>query len=390
MPPEVSFLLPCLNEARSLPGVIANIRACIDSRRWDAEIVLADNGSTDGSADLAASLGCRVVRAERLGYGSAVLAAADSARGVYLVMGDADGSYDFRDAARLVDLLRGPDGADLAMGARFGPGARIEPGAMPAKNRYLGNPFLSWLGRRLFPCDVRDFHCGLRAFTRDAYLRMDLRTTGMEFASEMVIKAAARRLRIAQAPITLRPATRAHGGHLRPWRDGWRHVRFLLLLSPRWALFIPGLIPFAAGILLMALVGFGPFHVALPRFSVNLDIHTMIVGSLLTLVGYQALTVAVAARIFAVEQEIGPPSPTLARAFRLFTLERGLIFGTLVLLAGAWPIVRVSWRWAAAGYGPLDTAATLRPLIAGATLVALGAQTVLMSTFYSMLGVKRR
>ena len=380
--PEVSFVLPCLNEARTIVACIREIQACIAEHGLAAEIVVADNGSSDGSAELAAAAGARVVRAAERGYGAALSAGFDAARGKYLVMGDADLSYDFRDAAPLLAKLR--DGAELAMGSRFA--GRIEPGAMPFLHRYLGNPVLSFLGRRIFRVPVHDFHCGLRALTKDAYQAMGLRTTGMEFASEIVVKAAVRKLRIAEVPVTLRPDARGRPPHLNTWRDGWRHLRFLLTLSPRWTLMFPGSLLSLLG---LALLLWGWFGGSEPG-GVARAVNRMLVGSLLVTVGYGAITTAFAMRIFALVEELGPPAPRLERSFAFLTLERGIAAGAIATLVGGSLIAGQAWSWARTGWDASAGPEVLRPTIVGATLVAVGVHTVLVSFVYSMLGIRRR
>jgi len=380
--PEVSFVVPCLDEAETIEACVREIQGCIAEHGLSAEVVVADNGSRDGSPELAEKLGARVVRVAERGYGNALMAGFEAARGELLVMGDADLSYDFREAPRLLERLRA--GADVVMGSRFL--GRIEPGAMPWLHRYVGNPVLSWFGRRMFRVAISDFHCGLRALRKSAWRQMNLRTTGMEFASEFVVKAAVRGLRIDEVPVTLRPDGRSHPPHLRRWRDGWRHLRFLLTLSPRWTLGIPGLLLATTGALLMGLVLLGPAR--FERFT--LDVHTMLVGSLLVLVGHGALTTAFAMRIYALVEELGPPAPRLERSFAVFTLERGILLGAALAAAGLGLIAQQAWRWAAGGFGPLDVSVTLRPTILGATLAAVGVQTVLASFVYSMLGIQRR
>jgi hypothetical protein len=379
---EVSFVLPCLNEAETLADCIRAARGCIERNGLAAEILVADNGSTDGSQEIARREGARVVDVAQRGYGAALLGGFEAARGELLIMGDADLSYDFGEAMPMIEALRA--GADLVMGSRFR--GRIEPGAMPFLHRWLGNPLLSLLGRVLFHVEISDFHCGLRGFTRKACDAMNLRTSGMELASEIVVKAATAKMRIAEVPVTLRPDGRSRAPHLRTWRDGWRHLRFLLTLSPRYTLFVPGFALLLLGGGLLAAVAPGPRTVG----SVVLDVHTLLAGSLLVIVGYQAITTAFAARIFALEEEIGPPAPWLERSFGIFTLERGILGGLALSLAGSFVIGRLFVHWAARDFGPLETSQTLRPMVLGATLVALGIQTLLMSFLYSMMGIKRR
>ncbi len=380
--PEISFVLPCLNEARTIAACIHEIRACIAKHGLSAEIVVADNGSSDGSQALAAAAGARVVSAAERGYGAALMVGFEAARGKYLVMGDADLSYDFGEAPRLLEKLR--EGADLAMGSRFA--GAIEPGAMPPLHRYLGNPVLSFLGRRIFRVRVSDFHCGLRALTKDAYQAMRLRTTGMEFASEIVVKAGIRRMRVAEAPVTLRRDGRGRPSHLHTWRDGWRHLRFLLTLSPRWTLMFPGALLSVLGIALLLVGWFGGGQLGGLARAVN----HMLIGSLLVSVGYGAITTAFTMRIFALTEELGPPSPRLERSFAVLTLERGIAVGSLAALVGGALMVGQLWSWSRAGWLPLNGAAVLRPTIVGATLVAVGVQTVLASFVYSMFGIQRR
>jgi hypothetical protein len=380
---EVSFIMPCLNEAQTLEGCIRAARRCIEEHALAGEVVVADNGSTDGSQALAARAGARVVDVPDRGYGAALRAGIAAACGRFIVMADSDQSYDFGAAMPFVERLRAGD--ELVMGTRFGAG-RIMPGAMPLKHRYLGNPVLSWLGRTLFRTPIRDFHCGLRAFRKEAFERWDLKTTGMEFASEMVIKATVKGARIAEVPITLYKDGRNRPPHLRSWRDGWRHLRFMLCLSPRWTLLIPGTVLFAVGLVLGLAVAVRPLHIG----RVTLDVHTMIAAAMLAIVGYQCITVAVAMRIFSLEEELGPPDPGVQRLFRVFTLERGVVAGLALSFLGLLLLGGMVYVWVSGGFGPLDTARTLRPMIGGAALVALGVQTVLMSFVYSMMGIKRR
>jgi hypothetical protein len=374
--------MPCLDEARTVGQCVEQARGFLQRHGIAGEVVVADNGSRDGSREVAERAGARVVLVTERGYGAALAEGIAQSRGRFVIMGDSDASYDWSELGAFVERLR--EGFELVMGNRFRGG--IRQGAMPFLHRYLGNPVLSWLGRLLFRVPVSDFHCGLRAFRKQAYQAMRVRTSGMEFASELVVKAAVLGMRIEEAPVTLRPDQRGRPPHLRTWRDGWRHLRFLLTLSPRWTLFVPGALLAALGALLMALVFFGPAQVR----AVTLDVHTMVVGSLLVTVGHGAMTTAIALRIYALVEELGPPAPRLERMFSVLTLERGLAGGVLVALCGATLIGGQVWRWYEAGFGPLDVSVTLRPTILGATLVAVGAQTVLFSFVYSMLGIQRR
>lgn len=379
---EVSFVMPCLDESETLEGCIEAANRCISDHGLRAEIVVADNGSTDGSQDIARRCGARVISIAERGYGAALMGGFDAARGRFLVMGDADQSYDFEEAFGMVERLRA--GADLVMGSRFE--GRIEKGAMPWSHRWIGNPVLSLIGRILFRSKISDFHCGLRAIARQSYQQLGMRTTGMEFASELVVKATASKMRIEEVPITLHPDGRSRPPHLRSFRDGWRHLRFMLTLSPRYTLFLPGLFLMLVGGALLIRLNQGPLEVG----SATLGIHSMQLASLLVIVGYQAVTTGIAARIFAVSEEIGPSSPWMHDAFKIFTLERGLLVGLLVSCIGLGFIGSAAHHWMQTGFGPLEPSVTMRPVSLGATFVALGIQTLLMSFLYSMLGIRRR
>jgi hypothetical protein len=380
--PEVSVVMPCLNEARTLAACITKARDCLAAGGVTAEIIVADNGSTDGSQEIARSLGARVVDVPVRGYGAALLGGINAARGRYIIMGDADDSYDFANLMPFIRSLR--DGNDLVMGNRFAGG--IQPGAMPWLNRYVGNPVLSAVGKVLFRTKVGDFHCGLRGFSKAAAQRMDLRTTGMEFASEMVVKASLLGMRVAEVPTTLSPDGRDRPPHLRRWRDGWRHLRFMLVYSPRYLFFYPGLALLALGVLLGAWLLPGPRTVG----GVTLDVHTLLVAAAAVLVGFQAVAFAVLTQTFAQSEGLVPRSAPAARLLPMLTLERGLIAGAIVLLVGLAMVAVAVWQWGSVHFGDLDYRRTMRLVIPGVTLTALGVQAVLSSCFIGILTIRRR
>jgi glycosyltransferase involved in cell wall biosynthesis len=378
---EISIVMPCLNEAETLATCIQKAQRAIEKDGLSAEIIVADNGSTDGSQVIARELGARVVPVAKKGYGSALIGGIDAARGRFVIMGDADDSYDFTAIAPLISKLR--EGYDLVVGNRFLGG--IESGAMPWSHRWVGNPVLTLISRVFFHTPVGDAHCGLRGFRKDAYERMRLRATGMEFASEMVIKASLKGMRIAEVPVTLRPDGRSRPPHLRTWRDGWRHLRFMLLFSPRWLFLYPGLALFAVGVLLSAILVGGPLRVG----GVRLDIHTLLVAGFLALLGYQLVLFAVFTKIFAIRSGFHPPHPLLERVFRYVTLEVGLGIGTLMVVVGLIALVLAVASWSAAGFGNLDPSLTMREVIPAVVLLALGTQTVFASFFISILSIDR-
>ena len=378
---EISIVMPCLNEAETLATCIQKAQRAIANERLAAEIIVADNGSTDGSQTIAQEHGARVVSVARKGYGSALIAGIDAAQGRFVIMGDADDSYDFTAIAPLVEKLRA--GYDLVIGNRFQGG--IESGAMPWSHRWVGNPVLTMISRIFFHTPVGDAHCGLRGFHKEAYVRMRLRATGMEFASEMVIKASLKGMRIAEVPVTLRPDGRSRPPHLRTWRDGWRHLRFMLLFSPRWLFLYPGLVLFAAGVLLSAVLVGGPVYVA----GLRLDIHTLLVAGFLALVGYQLVLFAVFTKIFAVRSGFHPPHPMLEAVFRYVTLEVGVSVGVLMALTGLIALIVAVASWGAVGFGSLDPSLTMREVIPAVVLLALGTQTVFASFFISILSIDR-
>jgi glycosyltransferase involved in cell wall biosynthesis len=378
---EVSIVMPCLNEAETLAACIEKAHLAIERGALAAEIIVADNGSTDGSQVIAKELGARVVTVDRKGYGSALIGGINAARGRFVIMGDADDSYDFTAIAPMLEKLRA--GSDLVVGNRFAGG--IEPGAMPWSHRWVGNPVLSLISRLFFHTPVGDAHCGLRGFRKDAYERMKLRATGMEFASEMVIKASLKGMRIAEVPVKLRPDGRSRPPHLRTWRDGWRHLRFMLLFSPRWLFLYPGLALFVVGMVLSAILLGGPIHVG----RLRLDIHTLLVASFLALIGYQLVLFAIFTKIFAIQSGFHQPYPLLESVSRYITLEVGLAAGALMVLVGVIALILAVASWGAVGFGSLDPSLTMREVIPAVVLLALGTQTVFASFFISILSIDR-
>ena len=380
--PELSVVMPCLNEAETLALCIAQIHQMFRAYQIEGEVIVADNGSVDGSVEIATGLGVRVIQVREKGYGSALMGGIRAARGKFIVMGDADCSYDFGDVPRLLEKLR--QGNDLVMGNRFR--GSIKPGAMPPLHKYLGNPILTSIGRLLFKAPCGDFHCGLRGFSRTAYERMDLRTTGMEFASEMVVKATLCRLRIAEVPTTLSPDGRSRPPHLRSWRDGWRHLRFLLLYSPRWLFLYPGALLILLGSIAGALLIAGPRSIGNIRF----DVHTLLYAAMAVLLGFQSVVFATFTKVFAISEGLLPQDPRLTKLFRYVKLESGLVAGFALIafgLAGSFLAVGSWTRW---HFGALNPEHTLRIVIPAALSLTLGVQIVLSSFFLSVLGMKHR
>ncbi len=383
-PLQLTILMPCLNEAETLARCIEKAKLGIQRAGVPGEILIADNGSTDGSPAIAEKLGARVVAVKDKGYGNALRGGIAAAQGKYILMGDADDSYDFSEADRFVKKFH--EGYDLVMGCRLPiGGGTIMPGAMPWKNRWLGNPVLSFIGRLFFKCPAHDFHAGLRAFTKDALEKMDLQTTGMEFASEMVIKATLKKFRIAEVPITLHKDGRSRPPHLKPWRDGWRHLRFMLIYSPRWLFLMPGLLLSALGIIFSAALAVKDLQLG----GIQLNVGTLMMACMSVVVGFQLVAFAFFTKVFAIAEGLLPEDPKLAQVFKIFTLEKGIIAGLLVLLAGLAIFLRALWLWRQADFGLLpSTAENLRRLIPAATLMLLGVQTVFSSFFMSVLGLK--
>jgi glycosyltransferase involved in cell wall biosynthesis len=375
-PVELTVVLPCLNEAETLATCIRKVKASFASLAVVGEVLVADNGSTDGSQEIARAEGARVLDVPIRGYGAALNHGFQAARGRFVIMADADDSYALDDLGPFLDALRG--GADLVMGNRFAGG--IAPGAMPPLNRYLGNPVLSLLGRLFFKIPVRDFHCGMRGFRRDRVLGLGLRTTGMEFASEMVVRASLKRFTIREVPTTLRPDGRSRRPHLRPWRDGWRHLRFLLAFSPRWLLWYPALVLGSLGLFGLVWLLPGGQRVG----GIAFGIHTMLVAATATIVAVQLGGLAILCRAYAAALGLLPRPAAFAQAAERLLLAWGAPVGALLVLGGAGCFVAALVGWGEASFGQLDAAATMRLPIVGMVLLLLGVQSVLLSFTLSL------
>ena len=363
---ELTILMPCLNEERTLAACIAKARGFLARAGVEGEVVVSDNGSTDRSREVAVAAGARVVPAFQRGYGAALSAGIDAAKGRYVIMGDADNSYDFSALDNFLVALR--NGADLVMGNRFRGG--IAPGAMPPLHRYLGNPVLSFVGRLFFRTPVGDFHCGLRGFSREAIQRLRLVSPGMEFATEMVAKASLAGLRVQEVPTTLSPDGRDRPPHLRTWRDGWRHLLFMLLFTPRWLFLFPGIALLLAGFLGTAWLLRGPMLFG----AVGFDVHSMLYLSAMTILGAQLVQFAVLVKWVAVVSRMVPEPAWVARARRFASIEAGLVAGTLMLAAGLFWSWELFASWRNAGYPALRPEVTMRSVIPAVTMMVLGVQ----------------
>jgi glycosyltransferase involved in cell wall biosynthesis len=382
---ELSVVIPCLNEADTIGICVEKAVRAIRDHDIRGEVIVADNGSTDDSREIAAERGARVVAVREKGYGSALMGGIAAARGMYIIMGDADDSYDFSEIPRFVDKLR--EGFELVQGCRLERGGgTVKPGAMPFLHRWWGNPMFSWMARLWFRTSINDIHCGMRGFRKDSYQRLGLRCTGMEFASEMVIKASLQKQRVAEVPIVLHPDGRKSGRpHLRTFRDGWRHLRFYLMFSPRWLFLLPGAI--------LALIGLAGYAVAMPGLSiggVGFDVHTLLFASVAIIAGYQAALFAIFTKVFAVGAGLLPHDERVSSFSAKVSLERGVIIGAIALIAGLVLLGGAVLQWRAVHFGALDYRHVMRWVIPGMTLTLLGVQTVLSSFFLSILGLGRR
>jgi len=382
---ELSVVIPCLNEEATLARCIDKARRALHEERIVGEIIIADNGSSDLSRTIAEREAARVVIVSQAGYGNALMGGIAAARGRFVIMGDADDSYDFLEIPKFVQKLR--EGFDLVQGCRLpAGGGSIRPGAMPLLHRWIGNPLFSFLARKWFKAPTHDVYCGLRGFSRAMYERLDQRCTGMEFATEMIIKASLRGERIAEVPVTLSVDGRtAHAPHLKTFRDGWRTFRYFLMCSPRWLFIVPSSIFIGLGLL--------GYAVAMPRLSIGhatFDAHTLLFASLALLCGYQLILFAVFAKTFGVTEGFLPPDRHLERFFEVVNLERGLLVAGLAILIGGALLLAAIHQWWLVDFGNLDYAHTMRFVVPGATLIALGFQTAFSSFFVSILGMRRR
>jgi glycosyltransferase involved in cell wall biosynthesis len=377
---ELTVVMPCLNEAETVATCVRKAVRFIDEHGIDGEVVVADNGSTDGSQQLATEAGARVVPIAEKGYGNALMGGIIAARGEYVIMGDSDDSYDFTNLMPFIEKLRG--GADLVMGNRFQGG--IEPGAMPPLHRYLGNPVLSFVGRLFFQSKIGDFHCGLRGFRRDSALKLNLQATGMEFASELVVKATLWKLNITEVP-TLAKDGRSRPPHLRSWRDGWRHLRFLLLFSPRWLFFIPGLVLLLLGLIIGVATATGPVTIG----GVTFDVDTLVAAGAMVIIGFQAVLFWLFTQVYAGSEGFLPEEPGMQKLLGKLSLERGLILGGIIGLAGLVGLIFSLTYWQSNKFGSLNYEHALRLMIPSATALVLSCQVILGGFFLSILGIKQ-
>ena len=377
---ELTILMPCLNEAETLQLCIKKANQYLKANSVSGEVLIADNGSTDGSQHIATKEGARVIDVPIKGYGAAIIHGINSARGKYIIMGDSDDSYDFLKLNPYVDKLR--DGFDLVMGNRFLGG--IEKGAMPFLHKYLGNPVLSFIGRLFFKINIRDFHCGLRGFNKKSIKALNLQTTGMEFASEMVVKAALFKLKIGEVPTILSKDGRSRPPHLRTWRDGWRHLRFLLLFSPAWLFFYPGILTFAIGLIGVITLSM----VSISIGDITLDIHTLLYSSFATIMGFQSILFYLLSRTFAINFNLTPESDVFNKLWNYFSLEIGLICGFVALMIGLGFSIYSILEWKKASFGFLDPVKQMRFTIPAVTIMILGIQLIFFSFFLSILGIK--
>lgn len=381
--PSISIIMPCLNEAATLERCIHQAQRGLQDADIDGEIIIADNGSTDGSIEIAKRSGAMIVSVLKKGYGHALRGGIEASSSPWILIGDSDDSYDFSKLRGFIEKLE--EGYDVVSGCRLpSGGGTILRGAMPWKNRWIGNPGLSWLGKILFKTEIHDFHCGMKAFTKRAYEFMDLQTTGMEFISEMVIKSAILKLKITQTPITLYPDGRGRIPHLKPWRDGWRNLRFMLIYSPQWLFFMPGLLMSLTGFLVMVKLYVSPIIIQ----NVMLDTGAMMIAAMALILGFVLTVFAVSTKIFATLTGLMPEDPNFNKLFNYFHLERGILLGLFFIVGGGWLIAGACFKWYQVHFEGLSCAENMRQLIPGATLTILGIQIMFTSFFLSFLGLK--
>jgi len=382
---EVSVVIPCLNEKDTIEICVKKAVKALRDSDISGEVIVADNGSSDGSQKLAENAGAKIVAVPDKGYGNALMAGIAAAAGKFIIMGDADDSYDFTDAPRFVEKLR--EGSDIVMGCRLPAGnGKIMPGAMPISHRLIGNPLFSWLARHMFHAPIHDVYCGLRGFTKIAYTRLGLRCTGMEFATEMVIKASLLKTNMTEIPITLYPDGRkTRAPHLRTFRDGWRTLRFFMLFSPRWLFLMPG-----AALMALGVIGYALAMPGIKLFGATLDAHTLLFASFFLLIGYQAVLFAAFAKVFAIGEGFHPTDERIERFFSIMTLEKSLVLSMALFLAGISFLGYSVYEWWLTNFGALDYPHTMRHVIPGVTLATLGFQSFFSSCFISILGMKRK
>lgn len=379
---ELTILMPCLNEAETVALCIAKAQKFLSTHQVNGEILVADNGSTDNSVAIAQQAGARVIHVAERGYGAALLAGIHAAQGQYIIMGDADDSYDFLNLLPILEALRA--GNQLVMGNRFKGG--IAAGAMPFLHRYIGNPILSLFGRILFHVPVGDFHCGLRGFHRDAIVGLNLITTGMEFASEMVVKAALYQLKITEVPVELHKDGRNRPPHLRTWHDGWRHLRFLLLFSPKWLFLYPGILLTVIGLVVAIVLTQGPYKLG----KVTFDIHTLLYAVLMVIIGFQLSFFYIFSKSFAIRQKLLPDDPTLSKLHRIFPLEAGIVGGVSLIVVGLALSARALYGWQMAGFGPLDARAVMRITVPSVGILILGVQLLFSAFLLSYFSLRHQ
>ncbi len=376
----ITILMPCLNEAETLEVCIKKAQKFLKTQKFSGEVLIADNGSNDGSQKIALDNKARLINVKQKGYGSALMAGIESAKGKYIIMGDADDSYDFSDLTSFIDKLE--KGYDLVMGNRFKGG--IKKGAMPPLHRYIGNPILSGIGKLFFKSPINDFHSGLRAFKRDSIMNLELQTTGMEYASEMVVKATLFKLKITEVPIILFPDGRSRKPHLRSWRDGWRHLRFLLLYSPKWLFYLPGILIFLFGLVIMTILSFGEIRISSIVFGIN----TMVFSSLFIILGFNLALLGLYTNIFTMNSKITPPFPRIRHLLAKDPLEKGILLGVVLSGLGFIGSFYSFYLWYETGFGNLIVSDTLRAVIPSTTLFIVGVQIIFASFFTSVLNLQ--